>query len=90
MGNNSAPGNNAISTYFPGSVFSRNVITGAPSATYPANNFYPATTGAIGFIDVSGGNDRLSSTSPYRAAATDGSDVGVNMNTLNAAAGTSY
>jgi hypothetical protein len=90
IGTAQQPGNNTIAAYFPGSTFARNIITGASSGSYPANNYYPATTSAIGFVSVSGGNYRLSSSSQYKGKATDGSDVGVNIDALNGAAGTSY
>jgi len=36
------------------------------------------------------GDYRLATASPYRAAGTDGTDVGVSIDALNSAAGTSY
>jgi hypothetical protein len=45
---------------------------------------------AVGFVDLAGGKYRLAPTSIYRGAATDGTDVGTNIDSLNAAAGTAY
>ena len=45
---------------------------------------------AVGFVNLTGGNYRLASTSPYKNAATDGSDVGCNIDALNAAARIKY
>jgi hypothetical protein len=90
MGDSESPGNGTLAAFYPGATVSRNVITGAPAAQYPANNYFPATMSAIGFVNLSGGNYRLVSGSPYNGQATDGTDVGCIIGTLNAAAGTSY
>src|SRR5207245_10902072 len=55
FGSGRGSGNDSLNTYFPGSVFRRNVIPGAPAASYPVDNFYPATLGAVGFADLPGG-----------------------------------
>ena len=89
-GNSTSPGNGAIAAFFPQSQFFDNVIAGADPATYPAGNFYPASLGVVGFIDLAGGNYRLSTSSPYVRSATDGTDVGANIDAINSAAGTSY
>jgi len=89
-GDNASPGDGTIAAFFPQSQFAGNVIAGADPATYPVGNFYPATFDAVGFINLSGGNYRLSTSSPYIRSATDGTDVGANIDVINAAAGTSY
>ena len=90
MGNNVSPGNGTIATFFPGSQFLGSVIAGANPATYPSGNFYPANVSAIGFVDVANGNYRLSAASAYRRSATDGTDIGANIDAINAAARTTY
>jgi hypothetical protein len=90
MGNSASPGNGTIAAFFPGSQFLGNVIAGADPATYPGGNFYPANLDAVGFINLAGGNYRLSASSPYVRSATDGTDVGANIGAINAAAGTQY
>ncbi len=70
---------------FPGYVFSRNAVIGASASSYPADNFYPATTSAMSFVDFAGGNYALSSVSAYRGAGNDGKDVGADMSAINAA-----
>ena len=78
-------GNGAIAHYFPGTTLRKNVIAGpwptAGGATVSAysnhpDNFFPAGVAAIGFVDAAANDYRLSATSPYRGAATDGTDVG--------------
>jgi hypothetical protein len=89
MGSGAAPGNGAIAMYFPGSTFRGNIFIGSNPLTYPAGNFYPATITQVGFVDPAS-NFRLSSTSPYRLSATDGTAVGANIPAINSAAGTQY
>jgi hypothetical protein len=90
MGDSASPGNGTIATYFPGSQFFGSVIAGASAATYPSGNFYPPSLSAVGFVDLAGGDYRLSTASPFLRSATDGTDVGANIDAINAAAGTHY
>ena len=90
MGNSTSPGNGTIAAFFPSSQFLGSVIAGANPTTYPGGNFYPADLAAVGFINLAGGNYRLSTSSPYLRSATDGTDVGASIDAINAAAGTQY
>jgi hypothetical protein len=90
MGTNASPGNGTIAMYFPQSQFQDNIIAAAPASSYPTGNFYPSALSAVGFVDLANGNYRLSSSSSYRNAGTDGKDIGANIDAINAAAGTSY
>ncbi len=90
MGNNASPGNGTIAAFFPASRFQDNVIAAAPASTYPTGNFYPGSLSAVSFVNLTGGNYRLSSSSPYNNAGTDGKDVGADVDAINVAAGTSY
>lgn len=90
MGDSSSPGNATITKYFPGSTLLDNVIVAAPASSFPAGNYYPATMSDVGFVDEAGGNYRLASTSPYKNGGTDGTDVGCDIDAVNAAAGTTY
>jgi hypothetical protein len=89
-GQNTAPGNQTMTTYFPSGVLSGNVMIGGSSQAYQysnfPNNYYP-TLSQVGFVDYSNGNYRLSSTSPYISSATDGRAVGCDLDTLAAATG---
>jgi len=79
-------GNATLRQYFPGAVFAGNaVITSRWGYLYPSSNYFPPSLDAVGFIDRSGGNYRLSSWSPLKNAATDGQDVGVDVDELDAA-----
>ena len=86
FGTGSSTGLATLSLYFPGYVFARNILADGPANLYPTGNFFPAL-GDVGFIDLSGGNYRLAAGSPYKAAGTDGRDIGADMDQLQAAVG---
>jgi len=78
----------ALEYYFPGYAFRRNAIVGLAGARpYPPDNFYPASLAAVGFVDLGGGDYRLTDASAYRREATDGADVGADFQALSAATG---
>ncbi|TLZ77521.1 MAG: hypothetical protein E6K08_03295 [Methanobacteriota archaeon] len=85
FGSGRGSGNDSLNTYFPGSVFRRNVIPGAPAASYPVDNFYPATLNDVGFADLPRGDYRLAPSSSYKSAGTDGKDVGADIDAVEAA-----
>jgi len=79
-------GMNTLNTYFPGAVFTKNVIVTAEFASlYPPTNYFPASLDKVGFIDLAQRNYRLASTSPYKNAASDGTDVGADIDALTMA-----
>ena len=83
MGDNASPGNGTLAAWFPGAVVLGNVMPeNTQSWTFPTGNWYPATWGAVGFVDMAGGNYRLAGTSPYLVAGTGGSTPGANIDTL--------
>ena len=83
-----------MSTYMPGAVFTNNAIAGpwptsggattSMYSNYPGN-FFPASLDAVGFLDRAHDNYRLSSGSPFKGKATDGTDLGVDFDALDAA-----
>ncbi len=85
-GTGTSPGRATLFEYFPEAVVRRNVIAGGPAALYPDDNFFPASLAHVGFVDLAGGDYRLAPGSPYRRAATDGTDVGANLDDLPVAA----
>lgn len=86
-GDGTGEGIAALNIFCPGWIFENNVIVGASPTLYPTNNSYPSTLTEVGFVDLNGGNYRLSSSSPYRNGGTDGKDIGVDFDALNAALG---
>ena len=69
---------------FSGNVLATSNGGGSGSTGYPAGNFFPADVASIGLVDstlVSSG--ALASNSAYKGQATDGTDPGVDWNTLS-------
>jgi hypothetical protein len=79
----------ALTRFFSPYTFRRNVIAGLPAGAspsqYPPDNFFPGALDEVKFVDRSHGNFRLASNSPFRRAGTDGRDIGVDMDALEAA-----
>jgi hypothetical protein len=86
IGTGAGPGLPTLSTFFPGSVVSKNVIVGGDKAAYPPKNFFPAKLTDVGFAQAVHVSPRLGPSSPYRHAATDGTDVGVDVEALERSA----
>jgi glycosyltransferase involved in cell wall biosynthesis/cellulose synthase/poly-beta-1,6-N-acetylglucosamine synthase-like glycosyltransferase len=84
-GSGTASGHATLRQYFPGATVRGNVIIGGDPATLPADNFFPRSLDQVGFVDVRGGNYRLSGTSPYRAAAEGGRPAGADFDALQPA-----
>jgi hypothetical protein len=101
FGTGSSPGSGSIATYMLNPYFARNVIVrnvaGKPSVTsYPASSLFPSLSGAsfvftdswsqVGFVDQSGGNYRVSDTSPFARHSTEGGAIGADIDLLYGAA----
>ena len=69
-------GNDTINNYFPGAVFTKNILSGGISASYPTGSYFPSLLNGVGFVNLTGGDYRLASTSPYRNSGSDGLDLG--------------
>ena len=67
-----------LSKYFPGAVLVNNALPGGRSRDYPSGNFFPPSLADVHFVDLAEGDYRLAASSPYRAAGTDGRDLGAN------------
>lgn len=85
MGAGTAPGNSTAQHYFAGGFILKNIWANANPNTYPANNYYPQGLAQVGFTNLAAGDYRLSPTSPYRNAGTDGKDVGADIGAILAA-----
>jgi hypothetical protein len=92
---NCAVHNSPLTTFrtcFNGYTFSNNAAIASPPAypasTWPTHNFFPATATAVQFVNYNGGgggNYHLQPSSPYRAAGTDGKDLGADLDAIDAA-----
>jgi hypothetical protein len=78
-----AYGNGIIEGFFPDGVVTGNFLASGPSSRYPDGNL---TSGAFEteFVDVAAADFQLRAGSQLRGAATDGSDIGVDIGTLAA------
>jgi len=85
LGQGATEGINTLTLYFPLAVFARNVVVGANALIYPLSNFFPASLSAVGFMDFANGDYRLAASSPYKNAATDGTDIGADIDALRSA-----
>lgn len=84
FGSNIGEGTPALEGFYSSYVFTKNNVAGRESSLYPAGNSFVATA-QVGFLDYAGGNYRLTSSSVFKNAATDGKDVGVDIDALLAA-----
>jgi hypothetical protein len=76
IGADAAPGNGSLARYFPGATFTNNAIINASAGAYPSGNYFPATVGNVGFVNMSGGDYRLAASSPYAHTSTTGGAIG--------------
>ena len=91
MGESGRPGQYSIDLFFPGSNITYNVLAGGPASSYPAPNSFPTLQQwSASFANLSGGDYRLLTTSPFYAAGAGGSVPGADIAVVTAAtAGTS-
>jgi hypothetical protein len=64
-----------------------NALIGA-SGVWPTGNYFPPDPTAVQFADYGNGNGgdyRLSASSPYKNAGSDGADLGANVDDINQA-----
>ncbi|MFY9744552.1 MAG: hypothetical protein WA252_16615 [Candidatus Sulfotelmatobacter sp.] len=81
-----------FNTCFAPSTVEGNVIIDAPpaygSGSWPPHNFFAKSSGAVKFVKYSGGNGgdyHLQPSSPYKRKATDGKDIGADLDAIHAA-----
>ena len=83
-GSGTATGLGTLNAYFPGAVFSNNVMYGAVvnPASYPPGNYFPSNMAEVGFTDPAAGKYGLSTLSPYRGKGIAGLDPGIGSGPL--------
>jgi Putative Ig domain len=85
FGSGFASGTSSINAYMPGAVVSRNVLAGGTASKYPTGNFFPTAAAWQGnFASYAAGDFHLTMSSVYRNAATDGTDLGADIDTIDA------
>ena len=87
IGDNQGVGTSSIDFYFPSAVVTGNTFAGGSAAAYPPGNAFPSVASwQAQFVGAASGDFRLTPTSVFRGAATDGTDVGADIATITAAA----
>ena len=81
IGTGTGVGTVTLNRWFSSYVFQKNVIVGGRAASYPSDNYFVGAFSEVGFTDMARGDYRLSSSSPYRNAGTDGKDIGCQLGT---------
>jgi GT2 family glycosyltransferase len=84
-GSGTGTGRPTLERYFPGAVVRRNLLVGGDATIYPRDNFFPATLDQAGFLEGTDGAYRRSPTRRYRGAATDGLDIGADVEAVTSA-----
>ena len=87
IGSGTAYANTTLAMYCnPNWTITNNVVIGGSSTQYPPGSFFPAKITEVGFVDTAAGNFRLTDLSPYKHGATDGKDIGADMDAIETAA----
>lgn len=81
FGSNIGEGTPALEGFYSSYVFAKNNVAGRDSNIYPIGNSFVVTP-QVGFVDYAGENYRLTSSSVFKNAATDGKDIGVDLDAL--------
>jgi hypothetical protein len=86
-GDSAAVGSSTLDAYFRASLFAHNVLAGGKASQYPAGNYFPTVDEFMAtFVNAAEANFRLVPSSPFRAAASDGTAIGADMARLSAMA----
>jgi hypothetical protein len=82
-GANVSFGSGVLAAYFPQSLVRGNWLSGGPASSYPSGNLF---SGAFGdaFVNAAAGDYRLAAGSLLAGAATDGTNIGVDLAALQA------
>jgi len=88
-GSDRATGQDSLTAFFPAAVFQSNVIAGGDSKRYPGGNtFIGDRDFDASFVDAAGGDFRLTPSSRFRGAGSDGRDIGADIAAIAQALGT--
>jgi Right handed beta helix region len=83
IGDETGVGRATIAEYLTREEIRGNVLAGANPALYPSGNLFPSVAELLGaFVDPQSGDYRLRAGNPFRAAATDGSMVGADVDAV--------
>jgi hypothetical protein len=87
----------SLTACFTTQTFTRNLLVAASSSTsltqWPSGNYFPASVADVQFVNFNGGNGgdyHLLPSSSYKNAATDGKDLGADIDAIQAAIANAY
>jgi hypothetical protein len=80
IGDNDGVGGITLGHYFPNAVFTKNILLGGSAGLYSnyQGNYFPSSWDSV-FVNQAGGDYRVVSGSQYSNSATDGQDLGANI-----------
>ena len=81
-GDATGEGTIALSQFTPSYSFRNNIIVGANSSQYPANNFYPSQVSEVGFTSIEKGDFRLHPRSRYKQPHGQAASLGCDFDLL--------
>ncbi len=71
----------SLAKFAPGYMFTNNaMVAGGTPSGYPANTYFASSLSSLGFVNLSGGDYTLSSTSSYLNKGYDGRNIGADIN----------
>lgn len=84
IGQDQGVGNTTLNTYYPGVSFTKNILMGGNDYSYSSypGNYFPGSWSGV-FTNEALGDYHVPLTSSYHNAATDGSDLGANIDKIN-------
>ena len=84
-GPSTTEGTLSLNLFASGALYSNNAMfSGGDANLYPANNWFPAALGDLGFVNVASGDYRISATSSYANKGYDGRNIGADIDQVNA------
>ncbi|MEP7196149.1 MAG: T9SS type A sorting domain-containing protein [Saprospiraceae bacterium] len=83
IGSGTANANTTLATYFnPNWSVTKNAIIGGSATGFPSGNYFPANIAAVRFTNYVTGNYRLTDSSIYKNAGSDGKDIGADIDSI--------
>ena len=83
LGTDTGSGVETLDAYVNDWTFAGNAIY-RQTWSYPAGNFFPSDLAAVGFVNAPGGNYRLANDSPLKGVGVGGTDLGADIDTIEA------
>jgi len=78
-GTGTGDGIDTLNTFYTNWKFTNNAIIGGYTNNYPSGNYFPDSIESVSFVNPAVGDFRLSASSPYKNAGTDGKDLGADL-----------